>query len=535
MKKIIVAVSVAVLSCCLICSLLGQTSGAQIPAPTASAAGEDRTSDASRISLPQDSAAKATKLLPAEKSGVSQQIVAAVAGVWGTVKNFHHNHIIWAILLDLCVISFAIGIAANVIVQWGTYTWYVIVILVAFCWTVVSGDLDYFWVFLLGMATAFAEIIGKFPDEPLKSVKTSHAIFYHGLNGVIAVFALYVLRLFTAPPTDASGHLKNILAAGLGAMLVMRSKLFNLKIADEDVSFGPEQIIKIFLSFMEQAIDRIRSQNRIDFLKAQIEVLDFNQFDSIAEHVTAMMRSSQTRTTTQKEEFQQTIDQIGSSKGPKSKRNKCYALGFQLLNAMGEGFAVEVFKNVPSDLRRIAPSTPATSGLFANLFARNVPPPEITQYYLAYGTDMSGARFRERLKWSGEEFAKIPEAKIGALDKYRIVFNKPDEGDRRVGCANIVPDEKENIEGVLYTLSKDQIQFLDKETPGYTRKTVSVMVDSKPLDAEVYLAKKTSDSLKPDPVAISDLIKGAEEHKLSSQYITKLQGFTTDPDVETQS
>ncbi len=150
---------------------------------------------------------------------------------------------------------------------------------------------------------------------------------------------------------------------------------------------------------------------------------------------------------------------------------------------------------------------------------------------MAYGSDMSGARFRERLGWSEEQFRAMPTPGKSVLSKYRIVFNKPDASGRG-GCANIVPDENEHVEGVLYNLSKDQIEFLDKQASGYTRKTVSVMVDSKALDAEVYLATEINDSLDADQVAVSDVIKGAEENNLTKEYITKLRTFCTGRSVK---
>ena len=448
------------------------------------------------------------------------------------IGEFHQQHIVWAVLLDFIAFCLAFVVLANVIASCGNYTWYPFIILTVWSWTWFSGQTDYFWVFVLGMATALAEIIGKFPDEPLKSVKTGHAVAYHVFNGAVAVFALYVLNLFTAYPTDAGGHLKNVLAAGLGAMLVMRSKLFNIKVQGEDVSFGPEQVVKIFLSFMEEAIDRIRARNRINLLKPHVELLNFSKLTQFSEYMKTMMRSSQTRTMEQEKAFLANITAINdSTNGVVTERNKAFALGFVLLNAMGENFTIEVFENMPSDLRQIAPPATATPTLIDKLLFKASSPAEATQYYMTYGTDMSGARFRERLRWSEEQFRVMPAPSNGVLSKYRIIFNKPEDA-RRTGCANIVPDENENVEGVVYTLSKDQIHFLDNQAPGYQRKTVSVMVDNKPLDAEVYLATTTDDTLTADPIALNDVIKGAEEHKLSSAYIAKLQKFAATQHVD---
>ena len=171
------------------------------------------------------------------------------------------------------VIAAGVGtifILAMAFQKWGFYTWYFIVVLLALAGSLLSREKLYFYAFLLGACTAFAEIIGKFSDEPIKSLRTPHALFYHLLNGAIAVFALKVLFVYGVAHETELEQLKVVVAAGLGSMLIMRSKLFNIKVGGEDISFGPEQIIKVFFQFMEAAIDRSPSavQSRFREIKA---------------------------------------------------------------------------------------------------------------------------------------------------------------------------------------------------------------------------------------------------------------------------
>lgn len=381
-----------------------------------------------------------------------------------------------------CVVVGVLGFAVSVL---GNYLWYPAALLVVFVWTWMHAETEYFWVFALGMGTAFAEIIGKFRDEPLQSVRTSYAILYHIFNGIIAVCALCVLEMFTERSPDAGDQLKKVLVAGLGAMLIMRSKLFNIKIADQDVSFGPEQIIKIFLSYMEEAIDRIRATERLELVNREVDIFQHDRFNELADYVIAKMASAQTRTMQQKTDFEHKLKEICSSDGPEGVRNKCFSICFELLNAMGEDFALEVFESAPPEIRHVAPQGVTPSRLKKIVVAATpftTLPSENTQYYMAYGPDMSGVRFRERLKWSEEQFRKIPAAKRCELAKYCPAFNHQDAAGS--GWANIVPNESAKVEGVLYTLSKEQIHFLDKETPNYTRRTMSVIADGRPMDAE---------------------------------------------------
>jgi Gamma-glutamyl cyclotransferase, AIG2-like len=422
-------------------------------------------------------------------------------------------------LLALCVVVGLLSLAASTL---GNYLWYPASLLAVFLYGWLQGNVDYFWVFALGMCTAFAEIIGKFRDEPLQSVRTGYAILYHIFNGIIAIFALFVLEILAGPPSDAGQHLRNVLAAGLGAMLIMRSKLFNIKMGGEDVSFGPEYIVKIFLSYMEGEIDRIRSVERIELVNRHVAVLQHDRFHELAEHILVMMGAT-ARSSQQHVAFEATLKHIRSADGPVDARGKCCAICFELLNAMGEDFVSKVIHNAPPTVRNVAPSSGPTVfqriAVAANPFV--APPREDLQYYMAYGAGMSGVRFRERLKWSEEKYNRIPAVKRCELPKYRLVFDKLD--DMGTGRANVVPDETEKVEGVLYTLTKEQMHFLDTQMPQCVRRTMRVKTDGKFVDAEVYLALHTSESLRPNTNAVHDMINGAQERKLPPKYIEKLR------------
>ncbi len=138
-----------------------------------------------------------------------------------------------------------------------------------------SHERLYFYTFLLGFITAFTEILGKFKDEPLRALETIQGFLYHVFNGAVAAFSFYMLQVFDAVALTTEGdRVKAVFFAGLGSMVIMRSKLFTARIDDEDVAIGPEQVIKVFFHFMEQAIDRVRAQARIDLVKTVMKNLD---------------------------------------------------------------------------------------------------------------------------------------------------------------------------------------------------------------------------------------------------------------------
>jgi hypothetical protein len=140
-----------------------------------------------------------------------------------------------------------------------------------------SNPVMYFFVFVLGMLTAFAELIGRY-DEPIKTLRSWPALVFHIINGLIAIFALKLLFLYGATNSEGMDQIKNVLTAGLGSTLIMRSKLFSIKNKEgkkgEEIAVGPEQIMKIYLDFVSELINRDRTLARINFVKDNCDTLN---------------------------------------------------------------------------------------------------------------------------------------------------------------------------------------------------------------------------------------------------------------------
>jgi len=424
--------------------------------------------------------------------------------------------------------------------QHGIYIWYYLVILATLIGAVVSDHSAYFYVFLLGGATAFAEIISKFSSEPLKALKTPHAFVYHLLNGGIAVFALKVLTLYGAANTTELDQLKNVVIAGLGSMLIMRSKLFNIKVSGEDVSFGPEQIIKIFFRFMEDAIDRVRARYRIDFVKKTLGNINFN---SVYEYSLTMLMAAQALDEARKEACRQEIMKIRAGE-PEDAQLRSYNLGFILMNEMGEDYVTELFGKPETNWLISAPK-PAekTDAVFPELVNVNnaalstLPffhKKEESLPYFAYGSSMCTRKFLERLGWKEEEKSlyKDMSPRAAELHGYRLAFNKKPEGDvPGEGAPNLVPAANEKVEGVLYELPQVAADFLSKTEKGYHSIKVKVLVGGKEVDAMTYVADAESsvEGLKPAKEFLDLIKEGAREHQLSAAYLQQLDSYETLP------
>jgi gamma-glutamylcyclotransferase len=428
----------------------------------------------------------------------------------------------------IVVALFVLGASINIF-KATFYSWYVLVLIVAFLLADEIGSRLYFYTFLLGMVTAFAEIIGKFKDEPLKALQTYHAIFYHVFNGLVAVFALNVFILNGGAIATELDQLKAVLIAGLGSMLLMRSKFFDIKVKDEDVSFGPDQIIKVFLTFMEGAIDRVRAQSRVDFVKARLANIDF---DRVTPYTETMLDSAQTLEDNDRKDIAARINDLRNWTVMDTQL-KSYRLGFLLLNRMGEDYVSKLFDKPPTEWLIKAPVAQQPEGLMTFIPPFIAPKPDVV-FYFAYGASMCTAQFRERLGWSDPEsaaFLQTTKPCKGTVSGYRVAFNKPVHiGNRVYGRANLVKDPAGTAEGVIYQLAKTAAEFLTKSEHGYRRQTVMVTLDGKQVEAQTFVGDTMVDGLHPTDDYMDAVLGGAREHGLSPEYIARLEQVVSTPE-----
>lgn len=447
--------------------------------------------------------------------------------------------------VGICIVIGVLALAGLrlLVLTQGIYVLYYFVIAAAVVGSVVSDHPAYFYVFLLGGATAFAEIISKFSSEPLKALKTPHAFVYHVLNGGIAVFALKVIYLYGAAGATQLDQVKNVVVAGLGSMLIMRSKLFNIKVSGEDVSFGPEQIIKIFFRFMEDAIDRVRARYRIEFVKT---ILKNIHFDSVYEYSLTMLSAAQALDEDRKEACRKKIMDIRTGE-TQDVQLRSYTLGFILMNEMGEDYVTELFGK-PEESWQISAPKPdeKKESVFPQIVKVNnnalsaLPffgKKEARLPYFAYGSSMCERKFLERLGWKEEEkdYFKEMEPRAAVLNGYRLAFNKQAaDGLPGEGAPNLVPDANGQVEGVLYQLPRVAVDFLGQTEKGYHEVTVKVQADGKEIEAMTYVAdaEGADENLKPTKELLDVMKEGASEHQLSAAHLANLDAYETLPPAD---
>lgn len=142
---------------------------------------------------------------------------------------------------------------------------------------------SYALVFMLSALVALGELLARYRDNPMDSLKSAPALFYITFNGVVGVIALYVLNS-VAPDllqyeacTDENDAtvcpslpLLRIVAAAFGSLVVMRSAFARMTIGGQDIGIGPSALIEIFQKTADRGVDRTRAFRRIDELPKEL-------------------------------------------------------------------------------------------------------------------------------------------------------------------------------------------------------------------------------------------------------------------------
>jgi hypothetical protein len=147
--------------------------------------------------------------------------------------------------------------------------------------------------------------------------------------------------------------------------------------------------------------------------------------------------------------------------------------------------------------------------------------------YFAYGTSMVTDTLVKRFQLPDTLAKPIlnEEPKPASLNKYRLVFNKPSAHDPfNEGLASIEPDQDGVVEGVVYRLPKDVVEYLNKFDKGYKKIRIDVTIAGKQSEAYTFVADTRRNGLKPSQAHLASIIKAAEAHHLGQEYIEQLRG-----------
>ncbi|MEK7130751.1 MAG: gamma-glutamylcyclotransferase family protein [Patescibacteria group bacterium] len=146
--------------------------------------------------------------------------------------------------------------------------------------------------------------------------------------------------------------------------------------------------------------------------------------------------------------------------------------------------------------------------------------------YFAYGSNMDVEQLKERFKKISD--ANFSVIGIAILPKYDFRFNKKSTVDGS-GKANIISDQKSEVEGVIFELTDEQFKVLDEIEKGYHRKNITVNLQKQSIKVITYIAdiRSLCKGLSPTEEYLEKITKGAKYFNLSKSYQEKLSSYKT--------
>lgn len=193
----------------------------------------------------------------------------------------------------------------------------------------------YIAVILIGALVGAGEIVSRYKDAPGTALRLTSAWLYVLLNGAAAWLALYISRAmgwtFGGNTTDQQAVFQ-VLVAGFGAMVFLRSSLFTVRIGETEVGIGPSAMLTALMAAADRNIDRARARSR---LQTSTEIMrNFNAQRDYAALITLVCSAMQNATTDESSAI--TTAATALMTGAMSERHKADALGLILLNLAGE-------------------------------------------------------------------------------------------------------------------------------------------------------------------------------------------------------
>jgi hypothetical protein len=136
-------------------------------------------------------------------------------------------------------------------------------------------QVQYVFVFGIGALLGVTEILGRYTDSPVAAMKSAGAVIYVLVNAAASCLALFLL--LSLAPQAATNPIYQVLIAGIGAMAFLRSAVFKVKVANEDVPIGPAIILDVLLKFADAQVDRGRAEERAERISEVIKSLPLTQ------------------------------------------------------------------------------------------------------------------------------------------------------------------------------------------------------------------------------------------------------------------
>jgi hypothetical protein len=150
--------------------------------------------------------------------------------------------------------------------------------------------------------------------------------------------------------------------------------------------------------------------------------------------------------------------------------------------------------------------------------------------YFAYGSNMASHRLLQRLP-------RARHIDIGILTGHRLSFRKKDDAGLSAKCdIELTDDHRDEVIGIIYKITNADKQTLDRIEGlgrGYDEKIVQITSSSGSILSTVtYYAINIDHSLIPYHWYKQHVLRGAIEHRLPADYISKIESIESQQDPD---
>jgi len=239
-------------------------------------------------------------------------------------------------------------------------------------WELLADAAQYGSVAFIGAFIGIGELVSRYKDDPYEAITNRHAVTYTLLNVLSAVMALLALKTLNTNGVEgvlngegpASSRVGYTLLAGFGAMGILRSSAFNMRVGKDDISIGPSALLQVMLSATDRAVDRARARVRAENMARTMHLVPFEQIEeSLPQLAFTMMQNV---TDQEKQVFANELAALREKR--MDTVAKSISLGLSLSNIVGQGVvddAVTALRKTlaaagdPKFSATLAPPTPA--------------------------------------------------------------------------------------------------------------------------------------------------------------------------------
>jgi len=209
----------------------------------------------------------------------------------------------------------------------------------------------------LGLLIGITDIISRYRDKPYSVLWTLPSLFYLLVNALASALTLLSLRAFEwdfgMQGTRASWT--QVLVAGFGAMVILRTSIWNVQVGDENVSIGLKGFLETLLGSVDRAVDRKRAQQRAESVTKTMKDVDFEKaFRPLPAYCFGLLQNLSAE---EQDQFARKVGLLTSS--PMDNRVKSLLLGLTLMNLVGEKVLETAVSNLGEDIRVSPVALPA--------------------------------------------------------------------------------------------------------------------------------------------------------------------------------